>query len=138
MDWQYSVRKIGAILQTVVHLGMHLMEFFCIGMHLNNINAMNKRQMICLKDTRVPTCVRVCACVCVCVCPRVRARVGTCVCACAWVRVSFRVSFRVGACAWVRARMRVRVWVGWGARPPVLWREGRRDGSVRYTTNTKG
>ena len=80
------------------------MEFFGQGIYSNNINATNKRQMICLKDTRVPTCARVCAWV------RVRARVGTCVCACACVRgfVSrffSRGCVRVGACACACARV---------------------------------
>ena len=59
------LHKIGAILQTVIYLGMRIWGFFGQGIYQNNICETNKRQMICLKDTRVPTCVRVCACVCV-------------------------------------------------------------------------
>ena len=71
-----SVHKIGAILATVVHLGTRSMEFFGMDIHPNNICTMNKGQKLRLKDTRAPTCARMC----------VRARVGTCVCACARVR----------------------------------------------------
>jgi len=57
---------------------------------------------------------------------------------CVGERFAFRVSFRVGACVWVRACVRVRVWVGWGARPPVLLGAGASAGFYIYTGNTKG
>ena len=113
-DWQYSVGKIGANLQTVVHLVCVQWSFLGRGIYSNNINAMNKGQRLWLKDTRVPMCARVCVpahvCACVCAWVRVRARVGTCVCACAWVmgfvsRFVSRGCVRVGACVCACARV---------------------------------
>ncbi len=103
-------------------------------MHLNNINGMNKREMLLRKDTRMPMCARRCVRVCVRVCVRRCVRV----CVCVGDGFAFRVSFRVGACVWVRACVRVRVWVGWGAMPPVLLGAGASAGFYIYTGNTKG
>lgn len=47
-DWQYSVGKIGAILQLLCTLVCVQWSFLGRGIYSNNINAMNKRQTICL------------------------------------------------------------------------------------------
>ena len=103
MDWQYSVRKTGAILQLWSTWYASNGDFWVWIFTRITLTQRTKGKRYGVKIHARP-CVRVC------VCPRVRARVGMCVCACAWVRGLLSRFFsrgcvRVGACAYACARV---------------------------------